>query len=140
MREEATWGLLHAFLLLITFAFPNQYPPPTPIYLPLSVAVFLGGTLVFGMGWRDLGVLRFGIEPPDTLVTTGIYATIRNPIYLGLKILLVGIAMIGRSLLGAILTVIFLVPLHRYRAQREEQALQKKFGERYLEYRKQTLF
>lgn len=140
MREEATWGLLHAILLLLTFAFPNQYPPPTPFYLPMSIAVLLVGALVFGMGWKDLGVLNFGIAPPDTLVTTGIYATIRNPIYLGLKILFMGIAMTVRSLLGATLTVILLVPLHRHRALREERALRRKFGERYLEYRKQTLF
>ena len=36
--------------------------------------------------------------------------------------------------------VVVLIPLHIYRAWREEEALTEKLGDRYLEYRKKTIF
>lgn len=71
--------------------------------------------------------------PPDRLVTTGIFAYTRNPMYMGHIIFLIGMALTLRSLLAAILavvTVIFFQP----RVLRDERQLTERFGEPYVEY------
>jgi protein-S-isoprenylcysteine O-methyltransferase Ste14 len=72
-------------------------------------------------------------------VTTGIYARIRNPIYV------FGALMIGGVILWAhrpwwLLAFAVLIPLQIYRAGKEEQVLTEKFGDAYLEYKRKTWF
>jgi protein-S-isoprenylcysteine O-methyltransferase Ste14 len=71
--------------------------------------------------------------PPDRLVTTGIFAYTRNPMYMGHIIFLIGMALTFRSMLAAILalaTAIFFQP----RVLRDERQLTARFGEAYVDY------
>ena len=74
-------------------------------------------------------------EESDALVTDGFFRITRNPMYLGMVIILVGVAV----LLGTLATFIpipFFVVLIRQRFILEEEAiLAEKFGEKYLEYK-----
>lgn len=73
------------------------------------------------------------------LVTTGIYARIRNPIYVSGVIAVIGIAiMTGRPVIMAMLAVI--IPLQIWRARNEARVLEEKFGNEYREYRRRTWF
>jgi len=73
------------------------------------------------------------------LVTTGIYSRIRNPIYVSGVVFLIGIAiMLWRFYLLGLLVV--MIPMQIWRARREARVLEEKFGEEYLEYRRQTWF
>jgi protein-S-isoprenylcysteine O-methyltransferase Ste14 len=73
------------------------------------------------------------------LVTTGIYAKIRNPIYVFSALLLVGMAVVLSNwvLLGFI---VILIPVQRMRARREETVLAAAFGEEYARYKAGTWF
>jgi protein-S-isoprenylcysteine O-methyltransferase Ste14 len=74
-----------------------------------------------------------------TLVTTGLYSRIRNPIYVFGSILILGIIIwTGRPLLLLILLV--LVPMQIYRSRKESAVLEAKFGAEYLEYKRKTWF
>ena len=73
------------------------------------------------------------------LVTTGIYARVRNPIYLASGALFVGIAMVLESW-WPLLLVAVLVPVQRARARREARVLEERFGEEYVRYRRGTWF
>ena len=73
------------------------------------------------------------------LVTTGVYARVRNPIYLASGALLVGIALLLGSWwpLGI---VAVLAPVQWRRAGREARVLRERFGEEYEQYRRGTWF
>ncbi len=106
------------------------------------VGVFLfaiGGTLrlwpVFILGNQFSGLVA--IQPGHKLVTTGIYSAIRHPSYLGLIISSLGWGLAFRSGVGAVLTLLLIVPVvGRMRA--EEKLLRTQFGTEYDAYRART--
>jgi protein-S-isoprenylcysteine O-methyltransferase Ste14 len=73
------------------------------------------------------------------LVTTGLYAKVRNPIYVFGGLFLLGMAMVLENwILLAIVAV--LVPVQIARAKKEEQVLREAFGEEYVRYKAGTWF
>lgn len=103
------------------------------------VLLAIGGVLrlwpVFILGNRFSGLVA--IQPGHQLVTTGLYACIRNPSYLGLIIGAVGWALAFRSVVGVILALLHLVPLVA-RMDSEEALLRSQFGAEYDAYYKRT--
>jgi protein-S-isoprenylcysteine O-methyltransferase Ste14 len=102
----------------------------------LGVVLFIvGGALriwpVFVLGRRFSGLVA--IQPGHTLVTDGIYKTVRNPSYLGMLVLSVGWALAFRSLVGVLLAVLNIVPLVA-RIRAEEALLRSQFGHEYEDY------
>jgi protein-S-isoprenylcysteine O-methyltransferase Ste14 len=106
----------------------------------LGLCVFAaGGVLriwpVFVLGDRFSGLVA--IQPGHRLVTSGIYAHIRNPSYLGLLIGALGWVLVFRSLVGVLLTALYLPPLVA-RMRAEEVLLRSHFGEAYAAYYART--
>jgi len=106
----------------------------------IGVVVYaIGGALrlwpVFVLGRRFSGLVA--IQPGHELVTTGLYAHIRNPSYLGLLIGLVGWALAFRSLIGLALAAATIPPLVA-RMKSEEALLASHFGAAYEAYRART--
>jgi protein-S-isoprenylcysteine O-methyltransferase Ste14 len=94
-----------------------------------------GGALrlwpVFVLGRRFSGLVA--IQPGHTLVTDGIYRTIRNPSYLGMLVLSLGWALAFRSFAGVLLVALMIPPLVA-RMRSEEALLRAQFGEVYAAY------
>jgi protein-S-isoprenylcysteine O-methyltransferase Ste14 len=74
----------------------------------------------------------------DKLITGGIYGWSRNPQNLGWGLALFGIAIIGRSGLALILSVLFGLAVHFYIVVLEEPYLEDIYGETYRKYRAKT--
>ena len=72
-------------------------------------------------------------NPPERLVTSGIFAYTRNPMYLGYLIFLAGLAITLRSYIGAALLVLH-IPWFQKRVIRDETRLHALFGEAYAAY------
>ena len=70
-------------------------------------------------------------------MTTGLYARIRHPSYLGLLVASLGWALVFRSAVGLLLTAALLVPLVA-RIRDEERLLAAEFGAEYAAYRRRT--
>lgn len=73
-------------------------------------------------------------RPPEQLVTTGIYAWTRNPMYLGHIIFLIGVTLSLQSWLAAIIAVVIAIWFH-LRVLGDEKRLVEQFGHSYLDYR-----
>jgi protein-S-isoprenylcysteine O-methyltransferase Ste14 len=102
----------------------------------LGVVLFAaGGALrlwpVFVLGRRFSGLVA--IQPGHTLMTSGLYGTIRNPSYLGLLVMSLGWALAFRSLVGVLLVALTLLPLLA-RIRSEEALLRSQFGAEYEAY------
>ena len=106
----------------------------------MGVLLFaLGGALrlwpVFVLDRRFSGLVA--IQPGHELVTTGVYAKVRNPSYLGLLVSMLGWALAFRSMIGVLLALCMLPPLTA-RMRSEETLLRSHFGAQYEAYRKRT--
>jgi protein-S-isoprenylcysteine O-methyltransferase Ste14 len=74
-----------------------------------------------------------------SLVAHGLYSRIQNPIYLFGGVTLVGLILfLDRP--WCLIAFLIVIPMQLFRIRREREVLTKKFGESYLQYRKQTWF
>jgi len=111
---------------------------------------------VIPVGWRLLGILpivaglamtvladgRFKVahtavnpfQEPTALVTTGPFRYSRNPMYVGLLMILLGVAMTLGSLTPFLVPPIFAWVLSVRFIAMEEEKLERIFGEAYREY------
>jgi len=96
------------------------YPVPMVMRIAGSVLMFVGFLLVF-LGWRVV------FRSDGALVTTGIYAHIRHPQYVGLAVLTLGQFIEWPTLIGLILWPL-LVLLYARLSHREDVELVDKFG------------
>ncbi len=83
---------------------------------------------------RNGGSIPTG-EPTDVIVERGPYRLSRNPIYLGMILLLIGVGIWNNSLWYLVISILFAVLLTWGVIIREERYLERKFGEAYLGYK-----
>jgi len=74
-----------------------------------------------------------------TLVTTGLYARIRNPIYVFGCLMITGI-IIWLQKPWFLLCFVILIPMQVIRSRKEARVLEEKFGAAYQDYKLKTWF
>jgi protein-S-isoprenylcysteine O-methyltransferase Ste14 len=124
-------GMWLAFYTLPEFAYP-----------PLRIVAM--GMGIVGAGIIGLAMLSFWsahttpnpMKPSSAsyLVTSGIYRFTRNPMYLGLLLLLAGWALYLANILALLFLPAFILYMNRFQIKPEERALTNRFGRKYLEY------
>ncbi|MEO1338638.1 MAG: isoprenylcysteine carboxylmethyltransferase family protein, partial [Myxococcota bacterium] len=102
-----------------------------------AVATSMG--LVFVALW-SFRKARTTFDPhhPDrisALVTSGIYGWTRNPMYLGMALMIVAWCLRLSHGLGPIALVLFVVYMNRFQIIPEERVLQQYYGDAYAAYR-----
>jgi protein-S-isoprenylcysteine O-methyltransferase Ste14 len=99
----------------------------------IGLIIFLLALISFGKAWR------IGIDQQNSndLITGGIFKYTRNPIFLFMDIYFMGIALIYPNIIFVVITFCMIIGIH-LQIIREEQFLLNKFGEKYMEYKKQT--
>ncbi len=125
-------------LVILVFAIDTSERPMTPAHIA-GMAILVLSFILFVISRIQLGS-AFSVEAKaSTLVTTGIYSRIRNPIYFFGALMFVGIIVwSGRPVFFLIFLVI--LPLQVMRARNEARVLQEKFGDEYIAYKKKTWF
>ncbi len=131
------------YLAFLAVGLLLDYLFPVPV-LPNSIQYAVGFGMIIATGLVMPFVLlefrkaetQFDLRKPTTaIITTGPYRFSRNPSYVSLTMLYLGIAIAADSvwvLAGLIPT---LVVMHYGVILREEQYLENKFGEEYLRYK-----
>ncbi len=120
--------------------------PAYVLYLLLSLtarivigaAMIAAGLALIVAGERNFR--RAGTEvkpwrPSTAIVSDGIYAYMRNPMYAGATLLLAGLAVMLASDWTLVMTVVFVVVIHFGVVLREERYLEAKFGDAYRQYK-----
>jgi protein-S-isoprenylcysteine O-methyltransferase Ste14 len=106
--------------------------------IPVAVSVLLIGVLLAATGRRTLMGLGTNVSPllPTTaLATEGIFGWTRNPLYSGGTLVMLGIALVFALDWLLVLILPSLLILHFGVVRREEQYLERKFGDRYRLYK-----
>ena len=138
------------------------YPPH---YLILSIVIILaldtftssyifGGwvpylgliPMLFGISVSGYAILQFrraktNLVPftkSTTLVIQGLYKYTRNPMYLGMELLLIGLAIYTDTSYGWLVVLGFPIIIHNLFIIKEEQQMIDTFGDGYLDYRRQV--
>ena len=106
------------------------------------------GLGIIGLSSGIMGVVQFkkvqttpnpqALDKASSLVTRGIYQYTRNPMYLGLTLILLGWALYLSHFLAFILIPIFVMYIARFQIQPEERMMAQKFGDNYSNYLKQV--
>lgn len=80
----------------------------------------------------------FSLKPKAKyLVTKGIYSKIRHPVYVFSSLAFLGVAIFLRNHYVFLLLLLFVI-IQIIRIKKEEQALLKKFGNKYINYKRKT--
>ncbi len=115
---------------------------------------------IIGFPWNLIGlpVLLFGIylslkakkqfkksktpispnASPTQLHQRGLYKFTRNPMYLGIVIGLIGIALLTTSVINLFFPLMYLAIMDRLFILQEETNLNKEFGKQFLDYKRKT--
>jgi protein-S-isoprenylcysteine O-methyltransferase Ste14 len=102
-----------------------------------------GGLLALGVvvttlavrACRGAGTNVATVEPAVALVTDGIYARSRNPMYVALVLLFAGVGALANSGWLALLLALYVGMLRVGVIAREERYLERKFGDPYRDYK-----
>jgi protein-S-isoprenylcysteine O-methyltransferase Ste14 len=131
-------------VFLSFFFFPEEISVPYPFNFLGVLAIVLGFVLVVWANYTLLFVGKIGLnarEPfqtPSTLVIEGPYKFSRNPIYLSVIIILIGLAILVGSLSIFIIAIVLFIIFWKWFVSWEEKKLEEVFGEEYLEYKKRV--
>ncbi|MDF2971510.1 MAG: protein-S-isoprenylcysteine methyltransferase [Microvirga sp.] len=138
IRPPLAWG----FAVLAGLALHWLMPLP---FLPPDLPAGWLGTLVFALAlalvaWAIITMTRAGSNvptnrPTTTIVASGPYRFTRNPIYLGMFLGLIGLAIAFDTLWLLMMLVPFALVIRYGVVAREEAYLERKFGEVYRGYR-----
>jgi protein-S-isoprenylcysteine O-methyltransferase Ste14 len=116
-------------------------PAEAPLALRIGVAAALA---LAGLGFDIAGFLAFRragasidphrIDKGEALVTQGVYRYTRNPMYLGLALVLFGYAVYLIRPVDFLGPLAFLAYITRFQILPEERVMARKFGARYEAY------
>jgi len=136
--------LIAAALIVFVFSFLDQYYEwLSPIaWMNSSVLMMIGiALLVLALIWVLVAQLqmgdswRIGIdeESKSALVQHGLFGVSRNPIFLGMLVMLVGLLLLLPTAVTLTITVLGFVLIH-VQVRLEEAFLTEKYGEDYRKY------
>ncbi len=138
IRPPIAWGIAVLSGLTLNWLQPLPFVPALVPAVRLGAVVFLLALALFV--WAVATMTRAGSnvptsQPAMTIVDGGPYRFTRNPIYLGMLLGLIGLAVALDSLWLLLTLVPFALVIRYGVVAREEAYLERKFGDVYRRYR-----
>jgi protein-S-isoprenylcysteine O-methyltransferase Ste14 len=134
-------GLVGGYIIQFLWPLPILPPIFDVAIRMLGVVVFLaGGWLMFTAlsSFRTAGTPPDPHEPTKALTFDGPYRFTRNPMYLGMALVLAGLAMIGNALWPLLAVIPAVWWIRTQVIAKEERYLEAKFGAPYLDFKKRV--
>ena len=122
--------LMHIFLPVYHYVRePAAYAGIALVFLGIAMTAVSAGS------FKKAGTGLLPFDEATTLVTTGFYRYTRNPMYLGMFLILAGSAFLMGSVGAALPMVIFVLIIRNNFVLGEERFLEASFGQQYLDYK-----
>lgn len=124
-------------IIAMYFVFPEFNVIPFPYNLG-GIAVSFAGFFIMGKAHEQFRKNRttLAIKESSALITGGVFSFSRNPMYLGMFLLLLGMGIAFRNSFSLSAPFLFWLYLTVIVIPCEEQMMTKVFGDDYLKYRK----
>ncbi len=110
-----------------------------PFWLRLTggvlVAVGIASMVSAALGMKRTGQSPIPWKPTPELLVKGIFGFTRNPMYLGMTAIQIGLGLVFSNLWIAAFAPVALAVIHLVAVKPEEAYLTDKFGESYLKYK-----
>jgi len=131
--------LIFVLLMWSVARFVNAWQFTMPAQFTISLILLSLGflvTIAAVVGFRGAAttVNPLAPEKATSLVTSGVFRFSRNPMYLGMLLVLLAWFLYLGSLLNLTLVFFFVLFMVRFQIEPEEQAMQKLFGTAYTDY------
>ncbi|RIH87255.1 methyltransferase family protein [Calidithermus roseus] len=115
-----------------------SYPRPALLLqwlglLPIALGAAVYLWCVWNFAARGQGTPA-PIDPPKTLVVQGLYRWVRNPMYMGIGLVLMGETLLFGSGSLLLYTLLVLLTCHLFVILYEEPTLRRRFGQAYEDY------
>ena len=104
--------------------------------LSLGILVFINPVLKFIKSKTTINPIQF--EETNRLVTSGIFKYSRNPMYLGMLMIIISTSIFYLNIYSILTPFLFVFWINKFQIKREEIFLTKKFGKEYLLYKTKT--
>ena len=122
--------LLHFFLPVYQLI---SYPWNAAGILPLALGMTLN--ISADRAFKKTGTTVKPFEVSTTLVTSGVFRYSRNPMYLGMVLILTGVALLLGALSPFIIIPVFVMTMDRIFIISEENMLDQRFGSKWTRYK-----
>jgi protein-S-isoprenylcysteine O-methyltransferase Ste14 len=132
MAAVLMWAIAKAAPNL-TLLYPGRVPVATAL-LVVGITIVVMGVVAFRRSSTTVDP-RFP-ENASHIVSSGIYRYTRNPMYLGMLVVLIAWMVLLSNIGTVVMPVLFLLYITRWQIAPEERALAEKFGAEYEVYRK----
>ena len=128
-------GIVIGFLA--TIWMPTKVVTNSVAWTVGGIFIFCGAVLTGSaiLKFKDMGTTVRPDRAASTLVIAGPYKISRNPMYLGLALVYLGIAIAGQSVWALILLPVVLAIIQRRAIEPEEAFLERRFGSNYIGYK-----
>ncbi len=135
------WAVTAAITWIVALMNLDGKPLDGVAFDAIGIVVALAGLGLGVAGGRSFSRASTTIDPhqPEettSLVTDGVYRFTRNPMYLGLTLIVIGWALVLGSVVALVVgPTLLVVVLTRLQIQPEERVLADKFGDEYEAFR-----
>lgn len=137
LREADIPPLWLALFALASWAIGRLVPLPLPFGRGLGAGLMGAGLVLMGAAAAQMARHRTTVIPrrqPVALVTGGVFALSRNPIYLADALLLAGLDLFWGASLALLLVPLFMIFITRRYIRAEEAWIGAAFGADYAAY------
>jgi protein-S-isoprenylcysteine O-methyltransferase Ste14 len=133
--------LLMVLALMLVLVLRHFWPLATGARVPaiaLGIALCVLG--IVSMAWGRVTLMKGGtnvnpLKPTTAIVTSGPFRFTRNPLYVGIMGLFVGVSLLIDTWWGIVVLIPVSLIIHFGVVLREETYLERKFGDSYLSYK-----
>ncbi len=114
-----------------------------PLQLEISIFILSAGILIFVNPVLQFIKSKTTVNPiqfeeVNKLVTSGIFKYSRNPMYLGMLMIVLSTSIFYLNIYSILTPLLFILWINKFQIKREEEFLIEKFGDEYLSYKKKT--
>jgi protein-S-isoprenylcysteine O-methyltransferase Ste14 len=133
--------MIFAGVLVLGFGLDMIWPAaflPEGWGLPLGLIVIFAAVNIKLYAAREMVRVKTNLnirKPANDLATSGLYGVSRNPLYIGMILLNIGIGCIVNSWWILLLSAGLAAALQKGVIEPEEAYLEQKFGDKYLRYK-----